>query len=433
MGYFNYFIKCIIRNIAYKICKPKVFFTIILALAILFGLKHFGYCALDDTDYEMISDGFATITANQGTIISQLSSMGVNVGDIESQLNTIKSMINDINDDTTNIANRVASIMTKIDTLNANIINIYNTLETNQQELITELQTENQKVLEELQQLRDALVGSEATSVSSQNMGSLQVNLNGSKLSNIRKIYIPMEYGYTYNISVTYTNPTSSELTVHYFFYKNVNDNSVLIPVRGRELGRIPANSTSTFTISSRDYLNSYLYMSLSGYYQGISVTASIEGVVDVIDRTNQEINTGIQEGNQLQEESNQLQQEQNEFLKDDDVNTEGFEFATNDTNNPTEEGFNTLFTSIYNAFCNTSSAPLTITLPYVNETFTIQPNLVSNAMQKCGLGFVATLIQSFYYYGVCLFIYKDINKIIEHLKSGNLTADCGNVKTEVL
>ena len=123
--------------------------------------------------------------------------------------------------------------------------------------------------------------------------------------------------------------------------------------------------------------------MPYGNYFQSVKVTASIEGVVDVIDRTNQEINSGIQQGNQLQQEQNQLQQEQNDFLKDDNVNTDNFEFATNDTNNPTEEGFNSLFTSIYNAFCNTSSTPLTITLPYVNKTFTIQPNLVSNAMQK--------------------------------------------------
>lgn len=52
---------------------------------------------------------------------------------------------------------------------------------------------------------------------------------------------------------------------------------------------------------------------------------------------------------------------------------------------------------------------------------------------KKCGLGVVVNLINSFYYYCVCLFIYKDINKIIEKLKSGDITADCGNVKTEVL
>ena len=45
MGYFNYFIKCIIRNITYKLCKPKVFITVLLCVIILlFCFKNYGYC-----------------------------------------------------------------------------------------------------------------------------------------------------------------------------------------------------------------------------------------------------------------------------------------------------------------------------------------------------------------------------------------------------
>lgn len=91
------------------------------------------------------------------------------------------------------------------------------------------------------------------------------------------------------------------------------------------------------------------------------------------------------------------------------------------------------MFNAVYNAFCTTSSEPLVVTIPFVDKSFTIQPNVVSSGMQKAGLGVVVGLINSFYYYVVCLFIYKDIAKIVDNLKSGNITSDCGNVKTEVL
>lgn len=122
-----------------------------------------------------------------------------------------------------------------------------------------------------------------------------------------------------------------------------------------------------------------------------------------------------------------------NSSIKDDNVDTDNLGFATDDTVNPTSEGFDTLFNTVYNAFCTTSSEPLVITLPFVDKTFTIQPNVVSSGMQKAGLGVVVALINSFYYFAVCLFIYKDIAKIVDNLKSGNITSDCGNVKTEVL
>lgn len=154
---------------------------------------------------------------------------------------------------------------------------------------------------------------------------------------------------------------------------------------------------------------------------------------LDSIDANVKDIRNAIIVTNDKIDKTNEKLDTIDTSIKNDNVNTGDFQFATNDTQDPTTDGFNTLFTAVYNAFCSTSSKPLTVTLPYINQTFTIQPNLVSNAMEKSGLGFIVSLIQSFYFYCVCLFIYKDINKIVEHIKSGNLTADCGNVKTEVL
>lgn len=205
MGYFNYFIKCIIRNISYKLCKPKVFITVLLSIFILFGLKHYGFCALSDLDYEMIADGFSTITSNQGILISQLSSIGVDVKDLENSLSQIRSALSSIQSNQATIATQLNNIYNKIDTLNTNILNIYNRLDSNQKELLTELEKDNQAVLEELQMIRDALNGSDV-----ENSSYSQSTINSSNSTPVEKlkvITIDYEKGYSYTIKLTYRNP----------------------------------------------------------------------------------------------------------------------------------------------------------------------------------------------------------------------------------
>ena len=84
-------------------------------------------------------------------------------------------------------------------------------------------------------------------------------------------------------------------------------------------------------------------------------------------------------------------------------------------------------------AFC----IPFETILGWIVKVLFINGNVIVNGslevLQKAGLGVIVTLINSFYYFSVCLFIYKDIGKIVDNLKSGNITSDCGNVKTEVL
>ena len=86
MGYFNYFV--LLEILLINCAKPKVFLTVLLSIMILFGLKHYGFCALSDLDYEMIADGFSTITTNQGTMLL-LSSVGVDVSQISDELRNI--------------------------------------------------------------------------------------------------------------------------------------------------------------------------------------------------------------------------------------------------------------------------------------------------------------------------------------------------------
>lgn len=406
MGYFNYFIKCIIRNIAYKLCKPKVFFTVLLSVLIILLLHNTGYCtdsAWTEADVDFVNNMLNSIANSTNYLYSINSSLanGTNV--------------------------KLEEIKTKLDTNNANLTEI-------KQELV-EL---NESVNNILKQLTG---GSSSFSYRHSALSYAEIippfdNLEQSGYFTIvqdsgtlnigyKKIDYLFKAGTTYTFAFNKTGANEISTYIYYTTDEVVSGKNFYANYLGKFTG---SNANFSITPEKDTYIT--LLTNEAGAVSGSNGTWTITGVSKGLIN---ELQGTMDKNNQLQEESNKLQQEQNDILTNDDVETDGLEFATDDTENPTSAGFDTLFTTIYNSFCNMSSAPLTVTLPFVNQTFTVSPNLVSNAMQKCGLGFVATLIHSFYYFSVCLFIYKDINKIIEHLKSGNLTADCGNVKTEVL
>lgn len=123
-----------------------------------------------------------------------------------------------------------------------------------------------------------------------------------------------------------------------------------------------------------------------------------------------------------------------NDSINNDNVEDSSITMVEDSSENPTDTGFDNIFTTIYNAFCNTSSTPLNITIPYIDESFIIQPNMLSSSLKKDSrLNALLFFIQSFWWFKISLFIFKDVNNYIEEFKNGNITTDDGNIKTEVL
>lgn len=395
MGYFNYFIKCIIRNIAYKLCKPKVLLTVLLCVIVLFFcFKSYGYCTEVPVDGTVEIEGTVTTnpTENENGYIYQYDNQFLTLRKLQEQ-----SQIGFIN---------------KMYVLYGN-----------------EGSQANAKYFASLL-LNDLLYAGSGTRY------PIVIETNdGFKIGTYSKADIYPDgsglYGYYFPYqdaqgSVHFENVSFSDVTVS---WRYMTYNNSLYPVDG------VVESYSTPSAFCNVYVENWVDMFIDfGLINSAQDNEILDKLNEIINNNqSSNIKDAIDQGNQLQQENNQIQQEQNDILTNDNVETDGLEFATDDTTNPTSDGFNTLFNTVYNAFCNTSSEPLTITLPYINETFTINPNIVSNGMRKAGLGVIVSLINSFYYFSVCLFIYKDIAKIIDNLKSGNITSDCGNVKTEVL
>ncbi len=446
MGYFNYFIKCIIRKFVNLLFKPKFLLSFLIVISLLFVLQITSRAEWTDDDKTALADQLEDIRVALIEQLNDLEDINKNTSSISEDvvvlrrtLTSIDSGIYDViqtlrttNSSLDEISSQLSTLLTDIDNLNTSINNVYNKLDENQKELLTELEADNQAVLEELNMIRESINGTEEHLDTFVDNGVIESDVyNGNQY--LKSISLNYQPKYTYKIKVYYRQSDSASFAARVWATDNVVPQKFHYDDYASNfeyMGTVPVGTGEyVFTYNVPSSNPKYIYFRVGFRVEKIEVYRSIKGIVESLNDSN----SLQQEQNQLQQESNQLQQEQNDFLKDDNVNTDGLEFATDDTVNPTSDGFDTLFNTIYNAFCNTSSEPLTITLPFINKTFTIQPNIVSNGMQKAGLGVIVTLINSFYYFSVCLFIYKDIGKIIDNLKSGNITSDCGNVKTEVL
>ena len=431
MAYFNYFIKCIIRNIAYKLCKPKVFLTVLLSVAILFGLKHFGYCAWTDGEIESCLDGLSTITNNQGVMISQLSSMGVDVTNIKQNLDSINSKLSDINSSTSNINSKLSTLINDINTLNTNILNIYNTLDANQRELIQELESNNQEVLEELQMLRAVLAGDSSEDnnirVNSFNyarsvppISEVYSNQTLNIQSGTSLAYTTFSYtfkeNYTYNFTFNPSTSTSTSSSIYYTF------DTISVPsnVYVYYLGTFSNQSTS-FTVKFNTNTNiTFIFSNPVAFSNSIgswTINGEINGSINNLDNS---INKG-----------NQLQQERNDFLKDDNVDVDSSTLPSDTTQDITGDGFNNIFQQIYNTFTSGAAQDIVITIPFTNKSFTINANTVYGG---ANLGFVRTLIEAFWYFVISYFIVQDIGKKINKIKSGDIEhVQEDNIKEDLL
>ena len=342
MGYFNYFIKCIIRNIACKLCKPKVLLTVLLCILILlFCFKSYGYC----TD-EYFSDDNGVINTNPTSTINGYPVQYDN-----------------------------------------QFYNLYQNQYNVQVELITRIYTNMENDPDNYRAVMDHIFGE------FKGLGANGKYMFVHRSPSTGYLY-EVKFGFTGDLSFNNANweagtvPNMPGITLvncpsvsgTQYIVCSISNTSITFPGRGVNES-IPFAFTQCLATEWFDLFKEF------GYFTDENAD-ELEQIKNHTEETRDSVNNVNTSVNNL-----------NNSINNDEVDTGNLQFATDDTVNPTADGFNTLFTSIYNAFCNTSSAPLTVTLPFVNQTFTISPNLVSNAMQKSGLGLIATLIHSFYYY----------------------------------
>lgn len=453
MAYFNYFIKCLIRkfvNILFSRRKMKKLFIISLFFCVIIVLLHNkGYCEFNYTDSNNLSScsnrlysidnrlsGIATsvtsISGQLSTISNNVSSSNRTLTNIENntsnlkndlsslknELEEVNSVLSNISDNTSSLISFSQEISNKIDTLNNSINNIYSTLNiinnninANHQELIELLKNQNDLLIdmingssEDLGDYRPDVIKLLSNSI----LSSTSINYHSS--SSLRYISLISDDNYTYTYTLTFQNNTNKDFYVSVAF---TNDEpSVGVSTFSYQTIKLISGSSYTFTLPNTkkyNYLvfNYYNYVIKYSYDKGnVGINGTIENSAEKIDST----------------------------LKNDNIEDTSINMVEDTSKNPTDTGFDNIFNIVYNAFCNNSSVPLNITIPYINETFIIYPNMLSSSLKKDSrLNSLLLFIQSFWWFKISFYIFKDINNYVEQFKNGNITSDDGNIKTEVL
>lgn len=436
MGYFNYFIKCIIKKFVNTIFKPKGLLLIFIIIFVLYLFCGVSRADWTDDDINYVFESFSNITTNQGTIISQLSSIELNTYQTRQELEWIngvltntQSLISSISSTTTNISNTLQTITSQLTTVSNEITNIYNKLDENQKELLTELEEDNQAVLEELNMIRDAINGSDEEPASFTVLDVINSSNSNNNFERVKPIKIHYEPRYTYTVKVYYTHPwESSAFNINVLATDNaLSTGFSYYDYEFYSIGKVPSLSTNyviTYEVPSTN--PEFIYFNWGLRIVNVEVTRSIKGIVE-----------SLNDSNSLQQQQNQLQQEQNDFLSkpsdDSDVSVDSFNSV--DSNDITSSGLTGVFNNIYSSITSWNSKNVNLPIPYTNKTITIPANYTESMLSSFGGNWIITFIHSIYYFIVARFMIYSITDIINSIKSGSIlnTDSKNNITTDML
>lgn len=117
--------------------------------------------------------------------------------------------------------------------------------------------------------------------------------------------------------------------------------------------------------------------------------------------------------------------------INNSDVSADSSSLPTDNTSDITADGFNNIFNQLYKTFTTQTAQDLVITIPFTKKSFTINSKTV---YAGANLGFVKTLIETFWYFVISYFIVQDIAKKINKIKSGDIeNVQQDNIKEDLL
>lgn len=127
-----------------------------------------------------------------------------------------------------------------------------------------------------------------------------------------------------------------------------------------------------------------------------------------------------------------------NDFLTDKNIDNSNVNTPSQPSqNDPTSSGFDNIFNSFKSAFTDSSSSEISITIPFANRSFYLTSDFLSRYLKDVkffgNVGFL-DFIHMFWLFVFSLYIVKDVEKIVEKIKSGDIaTSSDTNIKTEML
>ena len=186
--------------------------------------------------------------------------------------------------------------------------------------------------------------------------------------------------------------------------YISISNNTVILTIPRTILSNyfvVRSGNTITFKLYVR---NSSTGPSTVRYYDLGSYT------LDLTTQQEQEINEDSNKD--LLHDINNSQQETNNYLQNDNVDNSSITLPSDNSNDITKNGVNSIFNMIYNAFCTGEAQDIVFPIPFTNKNITLQANYIQNMLSNNNATWVITIIQAFWWYLISHFIVKDIVKI---------------------
>ena len=379
MGYFNFFIKCVIRNITYRLFKPKILlFILIFAVLLSFCSSAFATTAVDPTEWN------------------------TNVSGAEQHDNIYDTLRN-----------------IQIDYQNQFITKVYALYALNPTAWKVNIQ----------------YIFNDFTYAGSGQRGIL-VTFNDGVFYVSTYSYAEVvrnTYENVYSFSNIHFNSTSFDTATVSRRYLTANN--VFYGASGEITTQIEP-SAFFFVLSDR-WIDLFIDLGIVTPDTDAEILSKLQELINKSNSTNTEIKDAIEQGNQLQQEQNQIQQEQNDFLQqessDNDVSVDSFNSI--DSNDITSSGLTGIFNTIYNSISSWSSKDIVLPVPFTNKSITIPANYTNNMLNSVGGQALINIVSTIYYFLVARFIIYSITGIINSIKSGSIleTDTKTNITTDML
>lgn len=152
---------------------------------------------------------------------------------------------------------------------------------------------------------------------------------------------------------------------------------------------------------------------------------------LESIDANVKDIRNAIISTNEKLDKTNQKLDDVNNNITNDNINADSSSLPSDSTEDITGDGFNNIFTQLYNTFTKGTAKDLVVQIPFTKKSFIIN---AKNVYAGAKLGFVQTLIEMFWYFVISYFIVQDIAKKINKIKSGNIEdVQQDNIKEDML
>lgn len=167
----------------------------------------------------------------------------------------------------------------------------------------------------------------------------------------------------------------------------------------------------------------SYNFVQLFKDYGLIADTSSDE-VVNAINQSNSDIT------NQINNSADKI----NDNINNNDTSEIDTSGITNSdtTVDITAGGFNSIFTTLQNYFTSNNGGSMVLTIPFVNKSITISKATVYGNFKQ--LSTIENLASLAWYFVISLYIVKQVQKMINKIKSGNLeNVVDNNIKADIL